>query len=386
MKRIILFMALYFTQGCANHTNYAAATFGTTTPIFLGVNPQAIVVDADWNTLLASIDLAAEHGVTLIDLMLTNRTPTFLSLLNTKLGARNVKLLIRFDLDTADSTLSESWLSTQKANINTLVGNVNMFLPNRVIGYRPVAMTGGEWFLRNPDDGVTAPPKSLAIRVASVQAQLAQTIKIATHGTALVGFNAGYLFTLSYINGDAHAQFQTVLDCPDIDFIVAPYDYIYSRQVNQPFLPQGPMDSPNLHGKVWITEDDTRTSIAAADAYKFSTGTADDVSLMTRNVTGAINHNTGLYVFDLFNKGWFNTEAIWNAIDAAKASAVHTNPTTLVLLNDITLAAQPQGTIPYGQIPLAIFNTGGAVRYAIQSDVDAGLVRLSDYTTIVNLN
>lgn len=352
------------------------ATLGPT-PIFLGLNQQAIVDEAGWTTFLAELDMAIAHGVNLVDVMLASRNTTNLTNLHNRLGARNVRLLVRYDLEAADATLSDAWLARQRTNVQQLVADVNTFMPGRVIGYRPVALTDGEWFLRPVDPNITA------ARVAFVQTELAKAIKAITGKSMLVGFNAGYLYALAYLQGSTHLNLSTVLSSPDIDFIVAPYDYQYSRLLSSPFLPPGPIESTLLHDKLWITEDDTRTSLADADAFKFSTNTADDVFLMTRNVTSAIQHRSGLYVFDLPNKGWFLSTPIWNAIDAAKAAATQQTFTTLALLDDTILGGQ---SIPFGVTQSNVLNAGSSVTYGLQSDVNSGRLRLSDFSSIINLN
>lgn len=374
MKGIIL-MSLTVSLGCTPATR-PIDILGPT-PIFMGLNQQAFVDEPGWTTFLAEMDLARSHGVTLFDIMLASRSAVNLANVHSRLGSRKVKLLIRFDIEAADATLSDAWLARQVTNVQQMVTDVNANMPGRVIGYRPVSLTDGEWFLRPVDPAITA------ARVAYVQCTLAAAIKSSAGRNMLVGFNAGYLFALAYLQGSTHLAFQTVLNSPDIDYIVGPSDYQYSRLLNAPFLPQGPIQSATAHGKLWITEDDTRTSLAASDAFKFSTNSADDVALMTRNVTAAIKHGSGLYVFDLPNGGWFQSEAIWAAIDAAKAATHPATFTNLVLIDDTTLGSQ---TIAFGVTQLAVNNQGSNVHYGLVSDVNSGLINLSNFTSVVILN
>lgn len=375
MWRTLLMIPIFLNAGCYTPTP-PLSILGSSTPIFIGLNSQAISVDADWTVFLSQLDLALARGINIVDITLANRTPSFITTLNSKLGARQVKILLRFDLDAADPTLSDSWLNTQKANVVQLILDVNQRMPGRVIGYRPTALDGGEWFL------VSGSTPTLAARVAAVQIALAAQIKATAGSTMLVGFNMGYLYALAYLSGSTHINFNTVLASPNIDYIVGPYDYGYARPVNAPFLPQGPMEAAALHGKLYIVEDDTRTSLADSDPWKYSTGTADDVSLVTRNIHSAIQHKSGLYLFDLQNKGWFNSSAIWDAVVTAKAYTP-TYSSTIVMIDDTTL---PNQTPPYGSVPLSVFNQGSNVVYGIKSDVNSGLLDLSLYSSIVNLN
>lgn len=377
----LLLMPLFTSLGCSHNPSPLTA-FGSDTPIFIGLNQQAIQVEADWVPFLAQLDLAIAHNIDLVSVALINQGSVFgMQELNSRLGSRKVRLLVRFDLDTADSTLSDTWLNAQKTLVATVIGRANTYLPGRVIGYHPMALLSGECF---QDDFVTA---DYANRVALMQTELAATIKETAGHATLVGFNMGYLYSLAHHNGGGHQQFETVLSSPNIDFIVAPYDYYYSRQLFQPFLPLGPMDSARLHNKIWITEDDTRTHVADSDpGIKYSTSQADDIAFVTRNVTGAVRHNSGLYLFDLFGKGWFNDNALWDAAIAAQAAARVVRNRTLVLIKDQLLATQPNGTVAFEEFSQAVSDAGEHVEYGIQSDVDNGFLKLSDYDTIIRLN
>ena len=62
--------------------------------------------------------------------------------------------------------------------------------------------------------------------------------------------------------GGGHLAITEVLNSPDVDAIMSPYQYeTLVRQPAGTLLPHGVFDSPWLHKKLYIVEDDTRTSL-----------------------------------------------------------------------------------------------------------------------------
>jgi len=112
------------------------------------------------------------------------------------------------------------------------------------------------------------------------------------------------------------------------------------RQPTGPFATMGPADALRLAGKMWVSEDDTRTSLVCGAGVK---GCADappgwlacsttgcDVKVLKRNIMTSALHGGGHYAFDLRLGGWFGkagggtnasaTAAIWGAVKSARAA------------------------------------------------------------------
>ncbi|MDR2765111.1 MAG: hypothetical protein LBB90_08785 [Tannerella sp.] len=73
----------------------------------------------------------------------------------------------------------------------------------------------------------------------------------------LVGLFNGYLFFDNDFNANGHLYFDRLLDSPYIDFFAGPYNY--SRQARDPggtSQPRSLVESVNLHGKLFMTEQD----------------------------------------------------------------------------------------------------------------------------------
>ena len=96
------------------------------------------------------------------------------------------------------------------------------------------------------------------------------------------------------------------------------------------------MDSPALHQKLWISEDDTRTSLACPAGQSSCTdappGWLDcedalcDTQLMKRNILTSALHGAAVYAFDLRLGGWFGKPA---AAAAAVTVVAASNTSTI---------------------------------------------------------
>ena len=99
--------------------------------------------------------------------------------------------------------------------------------------------------------------------------ECARIVKEETAGRKLSVFFYGYLFDVAgFAYGGAvsgHLRLRRALDCPHVDLFCAPISY-FDRQSGGcgPFM--APVDSIQLHGKLWLNEDDTRTHLASKNA------------------------------------------------------------------------------------------------------------------------
>ena len=145
--------------------------------------------------------------------------------------------------------------------------------------------------------------------------RFARAVKEEVHGTKLVFAFYGYLFDAAgFPNGPAasgHLATERLLRCPDVDVLCAPLSY-FDRETGGSGAFMGPVDSVQLHGKLWITEDDTRTHLAAADAGQGRVSTlADTAWVHQRNFAQALAHRCGLWWMDQGGQGWLASREIW---------------------------------------------------------------------------
>jgi hypothetical protein len=93
----------------------------------------------------------------------------------------------------------------------------------------------------------------------------------------------------------------------------------------------GTFDCGVVHKKLWISEDDSRTSFAKPSIFTSCTNATCDANLLRRNLITTALHGAGIYQFDLTVAGWFgrpgggqnasSTAAIWNAIASGRKAA-----------------------------------------------------------------
>lgn len=171
----------------------------------------------------------------------------------------------------------------------------------------------------------------LSQRTMTTLTTLAQSIKKATHGAALVGVYYGYLYGLAgrRLTGSGHLALSQLLEHPAVDAIVSPYDYATAvRSPTGPLLGHCPMDTARLRGKLYFLEDDSRTvlSIKSNPHPEIHTTTTlqDTLRVLKRNLVTSAMHNVATYLYDLDSKGWWGlpgqqqeSEAIWSTVRGA---------------------------------------------------------------------
>jgi len=99
--------------------------------------------------------------------------------------------------------------------------------------------------------------------------RFARIVKEETGGRKLVVFFYGYLFEFGPLWAGApnsgHYALSRLLKCPDIDILCSPISY-FDRGSGGIGAFMSPVDSVQLHGKLWLNEDDTRTHLSSPDA------------------------------------------------------------------------------------------------------------------------
>eukprot|EP00037_Helgoeca_nana_P020753 m.207255 g.207255 ORF g.207255 m.207255 type:complete len:872 (-) comp25389_c0_seq1:248-2863(-) len=201
--------------------------------------------------------------------------------------------------------------------------------------------------------GASSDPAAVrAVAMNQLQAQVMANA-IAGLGRALKQLSEGKLLVLAYYGytlsnsmqrpgsvshnlvNYGHLAAHSLLSNPAIDGFTSPYYYSdLTRIPSAPLLPSGQYSSLTHHGKLWIVEDDTRTSLFNGSAFR-SCAAGDlqcTLDLLRRNIyTTAINQH-GMYLFDLDNMGWFGqaahpsvTSAIWKAAGDATKNVAQLN-------------------------------------------------------------
>lgn len=145
-------------------------------------------------------------------------------------------------------------------------------------------------------------------------ADLAYAAKEASEGYFLVGASYGYTFEWSH-PGSGHLSLGKLLRTPEIDFIAGPPSY-RSRQPGGAAPFPGPIDSFALNGKLYISEEDFKTSIGQQrqepDDFNPMIKTPQALeSVHWRGAGSALSHASGVCWMDLWGNGWLKTAGIW---------------------------------------------------------------------------
>jgi len=143
---------------------------------------------------------------------------------------------------------------------------------------------------------------------------LAGAMKRAADDKALVSVCYGYTFEFGH-GHSGHLALCKVLECEDIDLICGPPSYRDRKPGGAASMP-GPIHSPALHGKLWLSEDDTKTFLAPVtkDDDDFNPRLSDRFQTeqaYARAMGRAYATETGVGFMDLWGEGWLDDDALW---------------------------------------------------------------------------
>ena len=149
----------------------------------------------------------------------------------------------------------------------------------------------------------------------------ARLIKRETQGNKLAVFFYGYTFELPG-SFSGHYRLERVLACPEVDILASPYSY-HDRFAGGAGGFMSPVDTVAAHGKLWINEDDSRTSAldpALIPSHfslfdKRAENLHQSVNLLERNLAAIQVHRAGTWWMDLVSAGAFNHPAFWSMLE-----------------------------------------------------------------------
>jgi beta-galactosidase len=125
-----------------------------------------------------------------------------------------------------------------------------------------------------------------------------------------------------------HGALSKLLDCLDLDYLSSPN--VYNRVIGEDWPPMVAVQSVKLHGKLWLAENDTRTSIATllkdrsfgiAPPGQYETGVwrgphdmETSVSFLWKNAGRMLCYGYGGWWFDMWG-GWFSHPELLNVVE-----------------------------------------------------------------------
>jgi hypothetical protein len=180
--------------------------------------------------------------------------------------------------------------------------------------YQPEG-TEGEKFVRSSRKQRRYVDYHLFLSDATVQriGDLAYAAKAASDGNFLVGVSYGYTFEWSH-PASGHLALGKLLRTEEVDFVAGPPSYRNREPGGTAPFP-GPIDSFALNGKLYISEEDFKTSLSIGhepDDFNPALKTPQALeSVHWRGAGAALAHAGGMAWMDLWGNGWLKTHSVW---------------------------------------------------------------------------
>jgi beta-galactosidase len=155
----------------------------------------------------------------------------------------------------------------------------------------------------------------MQVCLAEYLQHIAHVVKEETQGKKLTAFFYGYHYDVSGFAYGAqvsgHLRLHQVLHCPDVDILCSPITY-GDRESGGPGSFMSPADTIQLHGKLWLNEDDTRTHLAPVTAGYGRTDTmAQTLGVYRRNFGHQLERRCATWWMD-FGTGWMADAEIYD--------------------------------------------------------------------------
>jgi len=228
---------------------------------------------------------------------------------------------------------SDKWAEETKRLLGLLIDHIeNSSYRDRVCGYQLAGGNTEEWFSFDQNGSVGKRSREkFAQRMAAMGksgddaeyyaylsqitaeriCEFADYAKEKTQHRLVVGAFYGYTFETPDRTSCHHAL-ETVLRSDSVDFLCSPVSYMENRKagIDHPYML--PLDSLKLHGKLYFSENDTRTHLTVPpyDIPHFNRPVWMprekwlSVENMKQHFARAITHGHGLWWFDMWG-GWY---------------------------------------------------------------------------------
>ena len=155
----------------------------------------------------------------------------------------------------------------------------------------------------------------MQVCLAEYLQHIARVVKEETGGKKLTAFFYGYHYDVSGFAYGAqvsgHLRLHQVLHCPAVDILCSPITY-GDRESGGPGSFMSPADTIQLHGKLWLNEDDTRTHLAPVTAgFGRTDNMAQTLGVYRRNFGHQFERRCATWWMD-FGTGWMADEEIFD--------------------------------------------------------------------------
>ncbi|OQA82196.1 MAG: hypothetical protein BWY31_03338 [Lentisphaerae bacterium ADurb.Bin242] len=224
----------------------------------------------------------------------------------------------------------------------------------------------------------------------------AGVIKHVSNRRLLVGAYYGYFFG-HYNAGPYHFQDSghygvgRLLQSPDIDCFGGPY--IYNNRIRHLEL-NGIANSPALHGKLWVSEEDTRTHLSEKNEIQ-NGATADlneTLAILKRNLMLNLERGSSCYYFD-FMKDWYRDPEVMTTLGQFQKfdQVLHTlkrrNPQVAMIFSEETVPyLTPGNTLGIWKTAMHSFSHAWSVPYDSYLLSDLDRIDFSKYQMMIFTN
>ncbi len=126
----------------------------------------------------------------------------------------------------------------------------------------------------------------------------------------------GYHFEMALapagMQSTGHLALARVLASPHVDVICSPVSY-YDRAPGGGGYHMAPVDSVQLHHKLWLVEDDTRTHLSNENSgFGRASTIRETQGVLARNYGQIASRGNGVWWMDLPGEGWFDDDQLWD--------------------------------------------------------------------------
>lgn len=190
------------------------------------------------------------------------------------------------------------------------------------------AQPGAAWRNLRTDQPVLDTLRFHSAMMAQSIRYFCELTKTASQRRLLTGAFYGYHYFLTDARRGQGAM-HALLDCPDVDFFSSPNAYL--RQAGEDWPPMSAIQSIQAHGKLWLAENDTRTSLTTllkerapqicppgqyeSAVWRGPATLEISEALLQKNAARMLAQGYGGWWFDMWG-GWFSHPRLLAVLEA----------------------------------------------------------------------
>ncbi|NUQ02025.1 MAG: beta-galactosidase, partial [Armatimonadetes bacterium] len=268
------------------------------------------------------------------------------------------------------------WLSTRyqtDAALRAAWGDPAVTLATATVPSRKARETSAAGVLRDP--ATDTPSIDYARYISAMTAEtidlLCGAVKQATGGQRLAGVFYGYLLQLfgQRQQNAAHLALDAVLRSPHVDFLCSPTSYAFRALGSGVSHFMAPLGSVLAHGKLWLDENDIRTSLSPGKLGEWGrqADVAGDIRQQDRELANVLVHGVGQWWFDV-GQNRYNDPQLMAHLGKLSAVAARTLEFDRSPADDVALVVDGRG--------LANINVGDPLMSPLMLHQMAAMARL----------